>query len=134
MLDNLVAEQYLEWLTVEDAKRAKKSNYMQEAHWTPVYWAAVDESNLSPYDAIVLGRILGYCQMDKGRCYASLQTIARQCHMSVSSVKRSIKELEDCGYIVDGTPNRIKATHAYEDTGKLDAILKRAGKSRFRES
>lgn len=126
--------QCVEWLAIEEANRAKESNFMQESIFTPVYWKVMEYDEQEhpsapiPHSAlIVLGRILGYCQMANGSCSASLTTIAKQVHMELNTIKRAVKILENRGYIDDTTPNRVKAPHVYVPTEKLKRILKKSG-------
>jgi hypothetical protein len=138
MLDELYETAYqeqLQWLDEQEATRRKKSNYTQNGYWSPIYWPVIEAENLTVFDVVVLGRVLGYCQGKMGACTASMQTIANACHISLSSVKRSMQILESRGYIEDRTPNILKAPHTYEDTGKTGRILERAKKeARERQS
>lgn len=119
---------HLEWLSSQDAERAKESNFMQEAKFTPLYWAVAEQDERVSNEVLtVLGRILGYCQMKDGSCSASLKTIAKEVRLSLSTVKRSVKVLENRDYIWDTTPTRLKAPHVYIPTNKLMGILRKAG-------
>jgi hypothetical protein len=128
MLDTTTADLYVEWLAIQDAERAKSNNFMQESVFTPVYWKVKEQDDLVSVEAlVVLGRILGYCQMARGQCSASLNTVAKQVHMSLSTVKRCVKVLDMRGYIEDLTPYRQKAPHVYVPTERLRGILKKSG-------
>ena len=123
-------DQYVEWLVIEDAKKSKKSNYAQNGYYTPLYWVIFDDCRAFKIShAIVLGRVLGYCQAERRQCDASTETIAKQCHLSVRTVKECLAGLEAQGYIDDITPNRRNAPHVYVDTGKLGKLRKNNEKS-----
>jgi len=129
MLDTITADLYVEWLAIQDAERAKANNFMQNGNFTPIYWKVKEQDKLLSHDVlIVLGRMLGYCQIKKenGQCTASLQKIADQVYLSLSTVKRAVKILENRGYMDDLTPFRQKAPHVYVPTEKLRRILKQS--------
>lgn len=49
---------------------------------------------------VVYIQILSYRNTDTGRCFPSHNVIAKEINFSVSAVKRNIKLLEDCGFLI----------------------------------
>lgn len=83
--------------------------------FTPLIDSVVQRAGV--VEAAVFGRMWRYCQMSDGVCKASLETIAGELNISVSTVYRHAKKLCDLGYIKDTTPNAKGIPHVYADTG-----------------
>ena len=84
--------------------------------FTPVIDCVVGETSLMT--AVVFGRIWRFCQMKDGVCNASLEKIAEDIGIDKATVMRHAKNLVDCGYLIDLTPDLRNHPHTYADTGK----------------
>lgn len=96
--------------------------------FTPCIDVLIQEYDL--ITAAVFGRVWRYCQMERGVCQASLETIADDTGLSYNTVLRHIKMLVDGGYLEDASPDLRYKPHTYRDTGKIHlAITATAGLS-----
>lgn len=79
--------------------------------WTPVPDALVRKYGFET--AYVWGKVWRYCQMDKGKCTASHETIAQRAGMSRRTLIDKLNILIKDGYIEDLTPDLKNKPHTY---------------------
>jgi len=84
--------------------------------WTPLIDDLTKRYGLTT--SAVFGRIWRFCQGEKQKCTASLDTIALDLHLDRATVMRHAKKLCDKGYLSDLTPDARNVPHEYADTGK----------------
>ena len=82
--------------------------------------AAIFEGGHSAY-AVAVYAYLCFCSDKQGVCFPGMETIAAQCGMARSTVKKALTELEECGMI------RSEATRQVSRSGKV-----RRGTNRYR--
>jgi len=63
--------------------------------------------------AAVYGEVRRRCNMQKGICDASLETLGTPINLDRATVMRSIKKLCELDYLIDQTPGRRNAPHSY---------------------
>jgi len=73
--------------------------------------------------AAVWGKIWRYTQMRRGKCDASLETIAKELNLSVRTIIRHVQELESGKYIIDKTPDLKNKPHSYTTTNKVNVEI-----------
>src|SRR3990167_469686 len=76
----------------------------------------------------VFGKVWRYCQMERGVCDASIETIANELNLSTMTVYRHVKILVRDGFLEDRTPGLRHKPHTYADTGKAGLRLSLEGK------
>lgn len=86
-------------------------------NFTPLIDSLVDRYG-SLTTAAVFGSVWRFAQMKKGKCEASLETIAEQIGVSAKTVERHMRKLVVDGYVEDLTPDRRNAPHEYIPTAK----------------
>ena len=69
--------------------------------------------------ALVYGQVWLFAQQRHKVCFASIETIANELHMSTRSVRRHLKSLRENGYLIDTTPNLRYKPHVYKISGKV---------------
>ena len=83
----------------------------------PVIDVVADDVGL--VGAAVYGLSWRYCQMGKGICYASLETMAKQLGLNAATVQRHLRKLCEKGYLEDTTPGLRNKPHIYVDSGRV---------------
>ncbi len=74
--------------------------------------------------AVVLGRIMSYCQMDSHHCTASYAKLARETGMCLRSVNTAVGICLECG-LIEVDPNwELGTTRRYNISDRLPEILK----------
>ena len=89
-------------------------------NFTPIFDSVVQDVGL--VGATVFGVIWRHCQMSRGVCDASKETLADKCGVSERTVIRWTKELCKAGYLEDLTPDLRNKPHTYRDTGKVRLV------------
>lgn len=84
--------------------------------FTPIIDSLAQELGL--ITAAVFGRVWRYCQGEQGVCTASMERIAQELGLGRATVMRHIHILVENGYLKDLTPDLVKRSHTYADTGK----------------
>ena len=78
------------------------------------YDKKIYEAELS-HRAVAVYLYLKNCANKEGTCYPALGTIARELHLSVSTVKRAISDLEENGF--------IRKKQRWRDNGGRSSLL-----------
>ena len=88
-----------------------KSDLLREVRYTPCFdfVSVLYGSNVDR----VLGKIWRYAQMRNGVCEASIETIANDLGMGISSIQRIIPILENSKMVTDLTPKIRNHPHTY---------------------
>jgi len=81
--------------------------------YTPIEDWIGEEVGVDLYTAMAYSVIARYEKMRKGKCTASISTLAQKGLMSVPTFWRRIQVLKEMGFIKDLTPHRMKATHEF---------------------
>ncbi len=68
-----------------------------------------------PHRAIAVYMYLQNRADKKGTCYPAIGTIAKELHLSVSTVKRAVRDLEESGY--------IRKTQRWRENGGRSSLL-----------
>lgn len=93
---------------------------LQLGNWSPLVDALVEKLGLGP--AVVFGVVHRHCRMKTGKCFASIETIARLAGVSYRSAARHINRLCQEGYLYDQTPTMRHRPHILTDTGKAECM------------
>jgi len=105
------------------------SKFLAEVNgFTPVIDVVAQDVGLM--SAVVYGVVWRYCQMEDGRCTASIQNIADRAGISRKTAERHMKKLVEAGYLTR-IAERNHAPCEYADTGKvkIEGLLAARGKS-----
>ena len=95
---------------------------MRIKNYTPVFDRITQE--LDPLASLVFGRIWRYAQMGNGCCEASLQTLAADTGLSVTTVRRRIESLMKADYLSEkeyeiGTTRKLTPNYDVMVVGEL---------------
>lgn len=92
--------------------------------FTPVYDVIASDPKLGTIAAVVFGQVWRHCQMRRGVCDASRETMASETGLSKKTYDRWLPVLCERGYLKDLTPEAKHKTHVYADTGKVRMIVR----------
>lgn len=96
-------------------------------YFTPLFESIIDKVGV--IGAAVHGRVWRYCQGDRGKCQASMETIASELRVSRHTVLRYLTQLCREGFLIDHTPGLRNRPHTYtvaELDSKSEEVLQSA--------
>lgn len=94
--------------------RTQNSVLLVEKRFSMAYDKKIYEAELS-HRAVAVYLYLKNCANKEGTCYPAIGTIARELHLSVSTVKRAISDLEENGF--------IRKKQRWRDNGGRSSLL-----------
>jgi hypothetical protein len=86
--------------------------------WTPITDDLVRDIGLIP--ALVYSRIVRYCKMSSGKCYASLASINDGLGLSNTTICDTLAALVAAGYLTRVDADKPRTPHTYFPTDKYD--------------
>ena len=105
-------------------------NKVSEKGFYPVIVEVLEITN-NLTATIIFGRMWSYSRMSKRRvCFATLEAIAKDLHITSKTVQRATSILESFGLIKDTTPTLRNRPHTYQiaDLFELDVVMSRVDK------
>ena len=90
--------------------------------FTPVFDAAVKAVG-GLYPAAVFGLVYRHCQMRRGVCDASAESLAALLGCTTKTIYRQLAQLTQDGFLEDRTPGLRNAPHTYSMTPKGLALV-----------